>query len=281
MAMMHRSLTYEIRHANPKAGDKRMAAHARCANCGRFEFVTVGNNGGNPEYVAKRFVEHGWEFSQYTASKCICATCIAERKAAPIKEALGLPTQGTVHLNSRAPINPTVATAMVESVGMPGLRTEGPAKREDTKPMATMTEGEDAKVDGRAVLNALLPAVRTAIRNKLDAHFDDSRGLYLDGQSDHRIAEELDVPALAVSTLREMAYGPLTADPALDEVTAVLAQATESLGDIQGRLRNVAREIDALKKTHSNLEALAQSIQGNIESAQKKLDEARRRIGLK
>ena len=72
---------------------------------------------------------------------------------------------------------------------------------------------------------------RSRIRGLLDRYFDDEEGCYLDGQSDHAIAETLNVPRVWVETLRETAYGPLKTDPRLG---AIKKEAAELKVEIDG-----------------------------------------------
>lgn len=64
---------------------------------------------------------------------------------------------------------------------------------------------------------------RLKIRSALDSHFDDSKGRYLGGYSDHRIAEELKIPRIHVETIREAAYGPIRVSKEQEEAEAAIA----------------------------------------------------------
>lgn len=85
------------------------------------------------------------------------------------------------------------------------------------------------------------PQQRLAIRNKLDAQFDDAKGRYLNGYSDHRVAAELDLPRVFVEKIREAAYGPIKENPDLAQAMAEVASIREA--------------IDALSKRHALVEA--------------------------
>lgn len=66
----------------------------------------------------------------------------------------------------------------------------------------------------------LTPAQKILVRRKLDALFDEPKGIYLDGYTDQKIGEEIGLPWLAVRELREAAYGPLRSMPELDALVA-------------------------------------------------------------
>lgn len=58
------------------------------------------------------------------------------------------------------------------------------------------------------------------VRNLLDSHFDEAKGIYLDGYSDQRVGTEAAVPWANVRAIREAAYGPLQSVPELDGLIA-------------------------------------------------------------
>lgn len=271
--MAMKPLVYRVGHANPKSGDTRIAAHMNCANCGRHEFVTLGAvHANSPEHVAKRFVEHGWEFNIHNASQCVCPVCIAERKTAPVKQALGLNPAGTVELNKRT------ATLLFDRAFKNALTSDG----DDTMNMKKTTEAASQEnADPSVVVKSLTPEQRTRIRTALDSHFDDSKGCYLDGKSDQRIGDELGIPWAAVSAVRELAYGPILTDPTLDEVEQALAKAVGVATDLERRLVSLTRELDTLHKTKVEMDGKLRAVQSEIATATTKLSEARRRLGLK
>lgn len=83
------------------------------------------------------------------------------------------------------------------------------------------------------------PEQRVAIRGFLDKHFDDSVGRYLDGQSDQKIADAVNVPRFIVEQIREIGYGPIQADPAIDEIRA-------EADAIRGEIGKLTARVDAL-----------------------------------
>ncbi len=101
----------------------------------------------------------------------------------------------------------------------------------------------------------LTPDQRLKIRALLDKHFDDGTGRYLDGYSDHRVADELKVARIHVETIREAAYGAIQVPPELEAaekaVSALEAKITplEKLAAEVDRLLRDAREhVEAARK---------------------------------
>ena len=74
-----------------------------------------------------------------------------------------------------------------------------------------------------AAIREATPQQRTAIRNYLDKHFDDAAGTYLDGMSDQKIAEAVNVPRVIVERMRDTAYGPIKVDPEIQAIRTELA----------------------------------------------------------
>jgi len=106
-------------------------------------------------------------------------------------------------------------------------------------------------------------AERMKIRALLDLHFDDARGMYLEGKNDQTLAEEVGVPRLVVEQMREVSYGPLRVNPEdvamqaeitqlrqdLDllkkELDERLAPRREEIAQLEVRLANIAARLDA------------------------------------
>lgn len=74
-----------------------------------------------------------------------------------------------------------------------------------------------------AAIREATPQQRTTIRNYLDKHFDDAAGTYLDGMSDQKIAEAVNVPRMIVERMRDTAYGPIKVDPEIQAIRTELA----------------------------------------------------------
>ena len=74
-----------------------------------------------------------------------------------------------------------------------------------------------------AAIREATPQQRTTIRNYLDKHFDDAAGAYLDGMSDQKIAEAVNVPRMIVERMRDTAYGQIKVDPEIQAIRSELA----------------------------------------------------------
>lgn len=75
----------------------------------------------------------------------------------------------------------------------------------------------------KPVAAPLTPDQRLKIRALLDKHFDDGAGRYLDGYSDHKIAEDLRLPRVHVETIREAAYGAIRVPPEMEAAEKAVA----------------------------------------------------------
>ena len=90
-------------------------------------------------------------------------------------------------------------------------------------------------------LRPATPDERMRIRHKLDEVFDDSKGMYLDGYSDQRVAEELKLPRKMVEQIREMAYGPIRTDPEIEQLRTDIAALIAQAGTLANRLTEVEK----------------------------------------
>lgn len=99
------------------------------------------------------------------------------------------------------------------------------------------------------------PAERQRIRRRLDEVFDDSRGMYLDGESDQAIGRSLDLPWMMVRKIREAAYGPIVADEQVDklrddlrfakgEVSRLQAEIDKAMQDAKLKLSDLSAKVD-------------------------------------
>ena len=77
---------------------------------------------------------------------------------------------------------------------------------------------------------------RVKIRSLLDKHFDDGVGRYLDGFSDQKIADAVDVPRIIVEKMRETGWGPIKTDPELVNLSNQLADMEAKIGDIKTKI---------------------------------------------
>ena len=94
-------------------------------------------------------------------------------------------------------------------------------------------------------LRPATPDERMRIRHKLDEVFDDSKGMYLDGSSDQRVAEELKLPRKMIEQIREMAYGPIRTDPEIEQLRTDIAALIAQAGTLANRLSEVEKRFQA------------------------------------
>jgi hypothetical protein len=104
---------------------------------------------------------------------------------------------------------------------------------------------------------------RMRIRNMLDRYFDDKKGAFLDGMSDQKIGQQLNLPWAMVTKIREAAYGPIRVDPELQEIEASLAEALVRINAAAEQFREAERKARQA-----------------IAAAEAKLDQQRKRLGI-
>jgi hypothetical protein len=92
-----------------------------------------------------------------------------------------------------------------------------------------------------SALRPATPDERMRIRHKLDEVFDDSKGMYLDGYSDQRVAEDLKLPRKMIEQIREAAYGPIRTDPELDQLRTDIAALVAQASTLANRLAEVEK----------------------------------------
>jgi len=125
--------------------------------------------------------------------------------------------------------------------------TKIPATTPETKPAAAPPARPSADPKDAT------PEVRAKIRRMLDGHFDEGKGCYIDGYSDQKIGQELNIPWAIVANLREIGYGPIRVDPAVAALEAELAEARNQRNHISQiimaldkRLADLSAKIEAL-----------------------------------
>lgn len=111
---------------------------------------------------------------------------------------------------------------------------EATAMPEPTKPPAQLREAT--------------PQERQRIRAILDRQFDDAAGSFLDGYSDQRIGEELNLPWAMVTKIREAAYGPIRVDPEVAGLRAEIGNAQRQIDAMSTSLASLKARLDALEK---------------------------------
>lgn len=167
------------------------------------------NHPNAPDPVARTFRNRGWLFDKHNLKGCICPKC-QESKDMAVRPAKRC----------------TAATPTERCIdNIVSLAAEAIA------------------------LKPLTPEQRQRVRHALDQHFDDSKGVYLDGKSDKLLGEELGIPWRHVQDLREFAYGPLRGDPALDELETRVAELVATGKRLEEQHRKLTTELNDWKHT--------------------------------
>lgn len=196
------------------AGHARQAARFVCAECrGEMDVTIKGGEPLNPEALANTAKRRGWQAYAGVRGTTLCPACLA---AAPPKN----------DVNSEL---------------------------KKVKPMATTPPTSLTAPASPTLTLAVTPDQKQRIRNYLDKHFDDQVGAYLDDMSDQRIAELVGVPRLAVTNLREAAYGPIRVDP---EMAAIRQEMAALKAEVEAAKDHVAKVEKQILATASRLEKL-------------------------
>lgn len=281
MLTTSRPVTYKVGAANPPS-DLRPAIHAECAECGRRRFAVLGMKRACPEAAEELFRKQGWEFDGFKSARCICDECVAKRKAVKARTPRPLvdtPSVAPCATKPKAPY-PAIPVALaaavpvaaaahaIQSPSLAKWTTPGIAPPTDEEIINASPKDSPAMPPAAVPLaQELSPDARLRIRNMLDNHFDDSAGRYLNGYSDHRIAEECGVPRQAVVGLREIAYGPIKADPVIDALNV-------EIGSLKAKLAS-------LQKSHDGLGEAIKVAQAAVDVATRKVADLATKIGVK
>lgn len=221
--------------------DLRIAAVLHCGarDCNSVLKVPVGNLGSSPEWIRKLFERKGWRVDQHNQSLCRCPSCIRVRRVMtePVKAQIADLVKGGKTIRdvasevgrSYSSVHDVVRQVMPERV-----------KTREREEMATTSK--PAMVE----ISSIPAAVKTRIRQKLDATFDDAAGAYLNGATDLSVAEELGIAMAQVYSLREMAYGPIKRDVELDGLIAGIASLRQSMAVIQSEIDRLDTKAGAI-----------------------------------
>lgn len=211
MTTKHRPLSYEILQIR-ETGGPRTIARIWCAACGGTLDLTLTAN-RHADNVERRAKAKGWDCDKNRASRTICPAC----KAAPPAR-----IKPTMPVASKAYRSATAAKSAVPTVNMePPMTAITPAVRPAT------------------------PDERMRIRHKLDGVFDDAKGMYLDGYSDQRVAEELKLPRKMIEQIREAAYGPIRTDPEIEQLRTDIVALIAMASTLTNRLAEVEKRFQA------------------------------------
>jgi hypothetical protein len=187
---------YVLKHEPKAAGGYQAFALFSCRRCSETLRINLrqGIKVHNPEFLARKARDAGWQAHPFKPNRSRCAACLASE--------------------STDRHEPSILTALPVLV-----REITPSQEEETMAAKQSIVAQlNASTDLTAPARATASETKMKIRNMLDKHFADDKGAYLDGYSDQRIGVELGVPWKEVADLREVAYGPIKEDP---ELTAV------------------------------------------------------------
>lgn len=213
-------LAYSLKPFNPPH-DLRSAAWLPCAKCQSVDKAPIVAWGNNPEKIEKYFIAKGWECNVHKPSLCICPKCVATKK----KQAELLKQEPKAKDAARV------------------LPTIHPPEEKNVQPLShTRTAATGAAL----TLKNLPTAMKTALRREMDANFDEDKGRYLDGESDHSISERVKIPRAIVAEFRSLSYGEIKEDPELVALRDQLDQAKRLMGDLQARIDRAEKAIAVL-----------------------------------
>lgn len=217
-------LTYGVvSKFDPDAGRVRSFIVATCHQCGGTEHLPWNKASNAPDPIARAFRNRGWLFDKHNAKQCICPKCQQQE-------------------STSMAVRPANPDPKVTPLRKPHHTAEA---------MAAATD--ETTADLQAAMRPLSPEQRQRIRHALDQHFDDSKGVYLDGKSDKVLGEELNLPWRHVTDLREFAYGPLRGDPALDDAGTRIAELSALTKRLEDQLRKCEEDAKEIRRQLSEV----------------------------
>lgn len=201
-----------------RGDDKKFATYARfqCVVCAA-EHNTLVKTGAplNSELIAQHARNAGWDVNPWKANHCWCPACRARGGSAK-------------------------ATTIAQAIkGDPAPPPPEPPPTPSPEQEPTMAKPPTSP----APLAPLDAQQRQRIRALLDKHFDDSVGAYLDGMSDHALAEILNLPRLHIEQMREAAYGPLRISPEMQTLQRDLDRLRQDVAALRASIDSTARDL--------------------------------------
>ena len=225
-----------------------------CIECGEETRVHWNTGGADPRFVDKKMRGLGWHYDAFKPKACVCPTCVTGKKTfqrvdpstvevtdSPdgIEIVFTLPSEETMAktANSFVPTTmPSTSTAVLAAA-------QAQSDADDTVGRTTLTANEKARM-----------------RRLLDIHFDDQLGRYIDNYDDERVAKETNIPRKYVTEYRELAYGPLKADPAVEAVKAEVAALRKELSNLNDIVEDARAQFVRLNGRVVNVEAKAKKL---------------------
>ena len=202
-------------------GDLRSTAITSCAKCGNEGKIIIAGMGNNPEKIEKLYIRLGWDYQRFSPGQCICAKCVKQRE-----------------------IRATEEVTRPRPVEAPGLRTAQVVQALNPQKEPTMRSSSRGDVG----IKSLTPEQKSKLRSELDSTFDDSVGRYLEGNSDHKISEKLDIARTIVQEFRENFYGELQDDPEISAFRQQLDDAKRVLSNMQGTVAKMELKLDEISR---------------------------------
>lgn len=101
---------------------------------------------------------------------------------------------------------------------------------------------------------------RKLINMELQVSYDEGKGCYSPGWSDHRVAEKLGCPRAWVAMVREFNFGPGADNEQLRELMALIAPVARSVAELDQAARKVADEARIVLKRAETTLASADAI---------------------
>lgn len=231
---------------NPKP-----AARIACDFCDTDEHVPL-TGPFNGYHVAERFRRKGWEIGRKTrCPECLKSRRHHRRENGDSKLGAQLRLVQASPIDRASPVAIAAATGPVDLAPMP---PPPPAPRviltaHPSTPSAPESAPMNSASPAPSKVRDLTPEERAKVRRELDAHFDDSVGMYLGGENDQRIGERLGLPWAAVAQMREAAYGPIRTDPEVEAMRAAVKAVSAALEERNRGVEN------AMKEDRANLKA--------------------------
>ena len=244
-------------------GTRQRYVEAPCARCGKTAEVIMKGGLLPPNIVARKFRELGWDFDPYRPRACVCPQCKGETVAYErdqLRKELSHHPMGKTVIGSggrklrklrTAELKEALAVAEAALAKKPKQiekQAEKVVAATGVVPVPNVEEREKLPMAEIAQIVPVKPrtltaAERTGVRKLLDSHFLDEEGRYIDGYNDQRIGEEVGVPWALVTAMRETAYGPLRADPRVDQLRRELVDLRERVGKTQTQINATIEDL--------------------------------------
>lgn len=222
--MARSPLSYEIVRMNPPQ-DLRSAARMTCPSCAHTDKIPIVHIGNNPELICQMFTRTGWLVDQHNTSKLRCPSCVQK-----IKDAKRVQEQSDRQQSSA------------------GARVLPTMNKSSTTPVRTPVRPSSSMEHEGLTLAKLSFEQKADMRSKLDHHFDDKEGQYIDGYSDQQVGEECNIPWKLVFEFRELAYGPIKEDPEIRDFKAALAANAKAISELQQGQQKLLDKLNLIEK---------------------------------